>query len=298
MDHKLQQALGNRWNLHPARSAYQRYDQTRARPRRVRLELLSWGVCDRFNATYPASGTASGGKATPRVPSYRQPVRERRPRVRGGGIRDPIRGRTCGTQGLATEDSSDPGWVFHEPGADGAGFEGCLYHYADGAMSSEDGTVHEYAASGAVLDATPEPEAEPEREPEPESESSKIPAFVEYTPSDVRSYLLATVFVLAAVASVLTLFVSAPDANTAGFVVAAGLAILALAAWSGLAGRNPRSYRSAKVPSRWPAVHAYTLSTCATPGPARSSARSPAPPAGRPFSGDRTVAPPSSVRNR
>ncbi len=106
--------------------------------------------------------------------------------------------------------------MFHEPGADGAGFEGCLYHGADGAMSSEDGTVHEYAASGAVLDATPEPEAEPEREPEPESESSKVPAFVEYTPSDVRSYLLATVFVLAAVASVLTLWVSEPDANTAG----------------------------------------------------------------------------------
>ncbi len=167
--------------------------------------------------------------------------------------------------------------MFHEPGADGAGFEGCLYHYADGAMSSEDGTVHEYAASGAVPDATPEPEAEPEREPEPESESSKIPAFVEYTPSDVRSYLLATVFVLAAVASVLTLFVSAPDANTAGFVVAAGLAILALAAWSGLAGRNPRSYRSAKVPARWPAVHAYTPSTCATQDPheARREARLP-----------------------
>jgi hypothetical protein len=161
----------------------------------------------------------------------------------------------------ATSESPDPGWVFHESGPGGFGFEGWLYHYADGTRSSEDGTLYGYSESGAVTDATPEPEPElepepvavavasaeptPEPEPEPEpdsdsdSDSANIPGFVEYSPSDLRSHVLGTVLVLAAVASVLTLFLSGGDDTRTGFLVAGGLAVVALLAFWALVSWDP-----------------------------------------------------------
>jgi hypothetical protein len=80
----------------------------------------------------------------------------------------------------------------------------------------------------------PDAEPKPEREPEPEPESSTISTVAGHGPLELRSYILATLMGLAAVASVLTLFVSTAVANAAGFVVAGGFAIAAVAAWWGL----------------------------------------------------------------
>ncbi len=179
----------------------------------------------------------------------------------------------------ATENTADPGWIRHEA-ADGAGFEGWLYHYADGTMASEDGTVYEHTGSGALVDSdaeaesqpeqepepvpepkpepepAPEPEPEPEpefeseperelqpeREPEPErdtEESPGIPTFVEYSPSELRSYVLGAVLVLASVTAVLTLFVVAPDPDAGGLLLVAGLAAVAAVAGWALASWTP-----------------------------------------------------------
>ena len=148
---------------------------------------------------------------------------------------------------LATDASSDAGWVFHDVGADGTGYEGWLYHFSDGAMADELGSVYEYAASGAVIPATPsdpepepeplpdpEPEPEPQRDPDPEPEPQpepNAPAVVGDRRSQLRGLILTTVLVIVVVASVLmlTLFASTVDAHLAAFIVAAGLALVALA---------------------------------------------------------------------
>jgi hypothetical protein len=47
--------------------------------------------------------------------------------------------------------SVDPGWVLHESGQDETGYEGWLYHYADGAIVAEDGSPVELADPGWVF---------------------------------------------------------------------------------------------------------------------------------------------------
>jgi hypothetical protein len=86
-------------------------------------------------------------------------------------------------------------------------------------------------------------ERAPSREPEPEPDQRPapphVPFFVEYRPSELRGYVLATVLVLAAVGGVVTLVGAASDVNTAGFFVATGLAVVAFTAWWGLTAWNP-----------------------------------------------------------
>ncbi|MEO7351777.1 MAG: hypothetical protein ABIR34_05460 [Marmoricola sp.] len=162
----------------------------------------------------------------------------------------------------ADVETADEGWVHHES-TDSAGFTGWLYHYADATMVSEDGTVHEYTESGVLLEETavpgpgqepeaepdqkPEPEpqpatqseAEPEPEPEPEPEESSVPGFVEYSPSELRSYAMGAVVVLASVAAVLALFRAAPEPDLGGLVLVVCLGVLAAAAGWALASWTP-----------------------------------------------------------
>lgn len=88
------------------------------------------------------------------VPHHKEPTPLR-------GLLSRLRRRTT------SEPAADEGWVHHDS-EDGTGFSGWLYHYADGAMAAEDGTVYEFSHSGAVVDTKPEPGPEPEHEPEPE----------------------------------------------------------------------------------------------------------------------------------
>ncbi|MCW2847549.1 MAG: hypothetical protein JWR90_1523 [Marmoricola sp.] len=136
----------------------------------------------------------------------------------------------------AAAPAEDEGWVQHEPG-DGSGFEGWLYHYADGAIVSEDGTVYERLGAGPLTEAPAQPDPEPE--PEPEPEPTTIPRFVEYSRSDLPNYALGAVLVVAAVAAVITLFLVTPDPSAGGFVLVACLAVIAAAAGWGLANWSP-----------------------------------------------------------
>ncbi|MEO7422331.1 MAG: hypothetical protein ABIU87_08045, partial [Ornithinibacter sp.] len=153
------------------------------------------------------------------------------------GLLSRLRGRTPTAPAAERVDEQvdgpdDEGWVHHESG-DGQGFTGWLYHYADGTMVDEDGTVHEHVSVPASNEVAPEPEPEPEPEPDPEPEPesepepepepepdpepepepqrSEIPSFVEYSPSELRNYALGAVLVVASVAAVITLFLVAPD---------------------------------------------------------------------------------------
>ncbi len=106
----------------------------------------------------------------------------------------------------------------------------------------------------------PEPEhsrdesAEPAKADEPASEPATgatsgsapasprtvdVPAFVEYTPGPLRGYLLGAVFVVAAVAGVLTSFIAISEQSTAALVVAAGCFALGLVAWWALLSWRP-----------------------------------------------------------
>ncbi len=122
------------------------------------------------------------------------------------------------------------------------------------------------------LEPAPEPEPEPESEPEPEPSRSptqspsqspspsparararagartraaqardqaEVPAFVEYSPSGLRNYLLAAVLVLAAVAAVLTLFLAAAEPTLGGLVLVTCLGLIAAAAGWALASWHP-----------------------------------------------------------
>jgi hypothetical protein len=62
---------------------------------------------------------------------------------------------------------------------------------------------------------------------------------VEYSPTHLRGYLLGGVFVIAAVAAVITLFVAVSDDSSAALVVAGGCIVLALVAWWALLGWKP-----------------------------------------------------------
>ena len=85
---------------------------------------------------------------------------------------------------MPTNESFEGGWVFHHLAADGSGYEGWLYHYADGTLAERRptepegrgaaegawmlGRVYEGDAPGAIIEATPsESEAKPEVDPEP-----------------------------------------------------------------------------------------------------------------------------------
>jgi hypothetical protein len=169
------------------------------------------------------------------VPHHKEPTPLR-------GLLSRLRRRTT------SEAAADEGWVHHDS-EDGTGFSGWLYHYADGAMAAEDGTVYEFSHSGAVVDTRPEPGPEPEPEPAPgpepepepaaEDEDQDIPVFAEYSPSDLPSYLLGATVVIASVAAVLALFRVAPAPSAGGFVVVICLAAIAVAAGWGLASWQP-----------------------------------------------------------
>ena len=74
---------------------------------------------------------------------------------------------------------------------------------------------------------------------EPAPRPPDVPRFVEYSPTHLRGYLLGGVFVVAAVAAVITLFVAVSDNSSAALVVAGGCLVLALVAWWALLGWKP-----------------------------------------------------------
>ena len=74
---------------------------------------------------------------------------------------------------------------------------------------------------------------------EPAPRPPDVPRFVEYSPTHLRGYLLGGVFVVAAVAAVITLFVAVSDNSSAALVVAGGCIVLALIAWWALLGWKP-----------------------------------------------------------
>ena len=62
---------------------------------------------------------------------------------------------------------------------------------------------------------------------------------MEYTPTSTRGYLLGTVFVVAAVTGVLTIFVGVSEESGASLVIAACCFLLAVVAWWGLLSWRP-----------------------------------------------------------
>ena len=62
---------------------------------------------------------------------------------------------------------------------------------------------------------------------------------MEYSPTHVRGYVLGTVFVVASVAAVLTLFVAVSDGSVPALLIAGGCMVLALVAWWALLGWKP-----------------------------------------------------------
>lgn len=209
----------------------------------------------RFTRADTDSPTDSG------APKRRGDARRVLPKLSGrSGRTTPAPATPTSPAAAAADSSKDEGWVFHEAGSAG-GFEGWLYHYADGTMSAEDGTVYKHSASGTITEPTQEPEpqspSEPQPEPEPVPDSApasadtdepgkpeapeapEVPAFIEYSPSELPSYALATVLVLSSVAAVLTLLFTAEEPTSAGFVVAATLGVVAVAAYWSLVGWPP-----------------------------------------------------------
>lgn len=153
-------------------------------------------------------------------------------------------------------ETADPGWTYHEA-QDGVGHEGWLYHFADGvtvdaagtpvdvaaataapALSAEPGPAHHECpldASGPTTSAlSAEPEAEPTREP-----AAGIPAFVEYSPTNLPSYLFGAVFVVASVAAVLSTLLALEDGTHDSVVRAGALAVIAGVAWAALMTWHP-----------------------------------------------------------
>jgi hypothetical protein len=136
----------------------------------------------------------------------------------------------------------DPGWTYHR--SDGAGFEGWLYHYADGSMVSEDGIAYEFpapveaeveseqeSAPDPESEAGPVPEAERDLETEPEVDSDDVPPFVEYSPTNLRRYVLGVVFVVSSAASVLAMFRAVQQGTPGPTLLAAALFVLATGSW-------------------------------------------------------------------
>ena len=68
----------------------------------------------------------------------------------------------------------------------------------------------------------------PVLEEEKQRARSDIPRFVEYSPTNVRGYLLGSVFLVSAVAGVLTAFVALSEDSTPALVIAGGCGVLAL----------------------------------------------------------------------
>ena len=78
-----------------------------------------------------------------------------------------------------------------------------------------------------------------EEAPAKEAPAKEVPAFIQYSPSNLPLYVLGTVLALAAGASVLTLIVTAADPTSAGVMMAALLALVAVAAGWALSSWNP-----------------------------------------------------------
>ena len=72
-----------------------------------------------------------------------------------------------------------------------------------------------------------------------ESPTKKIPAFIQYSPSNVPLYVLGTVLAVTAGASALTLIVTAADPTSAGLTMAALFAAVAVAAGWALSSWHP-----------------------------------------------------------
>lgn len=100
----------------------------------------------------------------------------------------------------------------------------------------------EEAPEQPATNETDEPVEEAEEPEEPVQERERprdVPRFVEYTPTAVRAYLLGGVFVVAAVAAVLTAFVAISESSTAALVIASACGALGLVAWWALLGWRP-----------------------------------------------------------
>ena len=91
------------------------------------------------------------------------------------------------------------------------------------------GTLHEHSETGALTDASTQPEQETEAESGPEP-AKMIPDFIQYSTSNLPMDVLGAMLALAAGASVLTLIVTAADPTTGELTIAALLAAVALAA--------------------------------------------------------------------
>jgi len=124
-----------------------------------------------------------------------------------------------------------------------------------------EGTVHAHSESGLLTDASAQAEedsglearsepaaqtsrAETSPEVDPESGTAvapakEIPAFIQYSASNLPIYALGAMLALAAGASVLTLIVTAADPTTAELTMAALLAAIALAAGWALSRWSP-----------------------------------------------------------
>jgi len=101
-----------------------------------------------------------------------------------------------------------------------------------------EGTLHEHSESGALTDASTQPEQETEAEYGPEP-AKVIPDFIQYSTSNLPIYVLGAMLALAAGASVLTLIVTAADPTTGELTIAALLAAVALAAGWALTNWSP-----------------------------------------------------------
>lgn len=106
--------------------------------------------------------------------------------------------------------------------------------------ASERENSRDQSVAPAEADDADEPDPAPASGPAPASpRTGDVPAFVEYTPGPLRGYLLGAVFVVAAVAGVLTSFVAISEQSTAALVVAAGCFALGLVAWWALLSWRP-----------------------------------------------------------
>ena len=219
----------------------------------------AWVAPGSSDVVQDASGQATDGSG--------EPTRRRRLLARIPGLSRLAEQSGWVGDGAAKSPADDPGWVFHEGDEPGA-FQGWLYHYADGTMVDADGTQYAVPGDATPtepdVDLAPEQDAEPEPEPNPNPSPSPspkarwkrsstpqpepqpapepgppavkeepqarsdIPRYVEYSPTNVRGYLLGSVFLVSAVAGVLTAFVALSEDSTPALVIAGGCGVLAL----------------------------------------------------------------------
>ncbi|MGN6781749.1 MAG: hypothetical protein ACTHJH_09630, partial [Marmoricola sp.] len=85
----------------------------------------------------------------------------------------------------------------------------------------------------------PEATAEAAQRAATTAEGEEVPAFVEYRPSDVRRYVLGTLFVIASLLAVLAIFYAVQEGGTSPAITAAAVVVLAGALWWGLLSWAP-----------------------------------------------------------